>query len=72
MKTNVGTVDRVIRAVLGFVLLTSIFVFDGRLWWLGLLGFVAILTALVRWCPAYSLLGIDTTAFDGNNKVQRT
>ena len=69
-STNIGTADRVIRIVLGLVLLTSIFVFDGRFWWLGLLGFVPILTALVGWCPAYSLLGIDTSIYNGKN-VQR-
>ena len=60
MKENVGTGDRVFRIVLGLMLLMSMFVFDGRFWWLGLVGFVPILTAIAGWCPAYSIFGIST------------
>ena len=60
MKTNIGIADRVIRIVAGLLLLTSVFVFEGDVRWLGLVGVVLLLTALAGWCPAYSLLGIDS------------
>jgi Protein of unknown function (DUF2892) len=28
--------------------------------WLGLIGLVPLLTALVGWCPAYGALGVNT------------
>jgi hypothetical protein len=37
-----------------------VFVLDGGLRWLGLLGLVPLSTALLGYCPAYTLLGIRT------------
>ena len=61
--TNVGAADAAIRVVLGLVLLSAILVLDGRerrLGLLGLLGLLPLLTAAVRICPLYSILGIET------------
>lgn len=66
MKTNIGTADRVVRIVVGLLLLTWVFVAEGNIRWLGLIGFVPILTAMVGWCPAYSIMGIDTSIFNRN------
>lgn len=60
---NVGTVDRVIRLVLGLVLLALVFVGPKTLW--GLLGLIPIATAVISWCPAYSLLGLRTDKASG-------
>jgi len=65
MKANMGTIDRAIRAIVGIALIAS--------WPLGLLegtlaivlpvvGVVLLLTAALRWCPPYMLLGINTGA----------
>lgn len=62
MTTNVGTIDRVLRLIAGAALIA---------WALGLLpgvgaspwgwiGIVPIATALIGFCPAYPLLGINT------------
>jgi hypothetical protein len=58
-----GVVDRLSRICAGLILLA----FALRLgfpetgWnWLGWIGLVPILTAVFRYCPAYSLLGIRT------------
>jgi len=67
MKPNVGTLDRSIRAIVGIALIA--------LWPLGFLqgtaaiiaavvGCVLLLTAMLRWCPPYSLFGINTGARD--------
>ncbi|HSM27352.1 MAG TPA: DUF2892 domain-containing protein, partial [Thioalkalivibrio sp.] len=55
---NVGTIDRGLRIVVGLVLLALVFVGPQTLW--GLLGIVPLATAVFRWCPAYSLLGMNT------------
>jgi len=55
---NVGTIDRGLRIVVGLVLLSLVFVGPQTLW--GLLGIVPLATAVFRWCPAYSLLGMNT------------
>lgn len=57
MKTNMGSIDRIIRAVAGLAILGVGYHF--RSWW-GLVGLVPLLTALVRFCPAYVPLGIST------------
>lgn len=60
MQANVGTLDRVLRAVVGIALLVYAFTGPDGIRWLGLIGVVPIVTALVRYCPLYSLLGIAT------------
>lgn len=57
---NVGSADRVVRIVLGLVLLSLVFVLEGGARWLGLIGLVLIVTGFVRYCPAYGLLGVRT------------
>jgi len=60
---NVGVIDRVIRVVAGIALLAFAlgYIFPGTGWnWAGWIGVVPILTAVLGWCPAYTLLGIST------------
>jgi hypothetical protein len=60
MTKNVGTTDRMIRIILGLVLLSLLVLAEGAARWLGLVGIVLLLTAAFSSCPAYSLLGIRT------------
>jgi hypothetical protein len=60
MQANVGGADRIIRIILGLVLLSLVFILDGNARYLGLIGIVPIATALIRWCPAYTLIGVNT------------
>ena len=57
MSTNVGTVDRALRAIAGLVLI-ALALFGGH-WW-GWIGIVPLVTAFVGFCPAYRLLGLST------------
>lgn len=57
MLKNVGTIDRAVRIVLGLVLL-GLALFGGH-WW-GWIGIVPLVTAVVGFCPAYRLLGLNT------------
>ena len=54
-KVNVGGIDRILRIVVGLVLLALVFVGPRTPW--GLLGVVPLVTGLFRICPLYSLLG---------------
>lgn len=62
MAANVGGVDRTLRIVVGIVLIALYFVLSGPARYVGLLGLVALFTGLVRFCPLYTLLGINTCA----------
>lgn len=59
--SNVGGLDRTVRAVLGLLLLASPLLVGG-VWTyvLPLIGVVLLGTASMRFCPAYRLLGIST------------
>ena len=58
MKPNVGTADRIVRIVLGLVLISLVFVGPRTPW--GWLGLVPLATGLVRFCPLYCPLKLDT------------
>lgn len=54
---NVGQADRIIRIVLGAIILAWSFT-AGNLWWI--LGAALIASGLFRFCGLYRLLGINT------------
>jgi hypothetical protein len=54
---NVGGADRIIRIVLGLVIM-SVGAYYGSLW--GLLGAVVLGTGIFSWCGLYSLIGVST------------
>ena len=60
MKPNVGTLDRIIRVVIGLGLLSLLFVLEGNARWWGLIGVVPLLTAAIGWCPAYVPFGLSS------------
>lgn len=60
MKANVGSADKVVRLILGVALLSLLFVAEGGLRYLGLIGLIPLATALMSWCPLYSLFGLST------------
>lgn len=58
MKLNVGGLDRVLRIVVGLVLIGL--ALTGVVGWWGFIGVMPLLTGLFRTCPAYSLMGVNT------------
>ncbi len=58
MSKNEGTVDRVLRIILGLVLLSLVFIGPQTLW--GLLGIVPLATGVIGICPIYSIFGFST------------
>ncbi len=60
---NVGFPDRIVRVVIGIALLAFAlnYLFPGTGWnWLGWIGVVPLLTAVIGWCPLYTLLGLSS------------
>jgi len=61
-KTNVGALDRTLRIVVGIVLIALVFVGPKTAW--GWIGIVPLATGLLRTCPAYSILGLNSCPRD--------
>ena len=64
MTANIGTVDRVVRIVVGLAILGLGLYFKS--WW-SLIGLLPIATAVVRFCPAYTLFGANTCGVKAEN-----
>jgi hypothetical protein len=58
MEHNLGNIDRSLRIVVGLALL--LLTAFGVIGWWGLIGIMPLMTGLLRWCPAYRLLGIKS------------
>lgn len=58
MTTNEGTLDRVLRVIVGLAILSLAFIGPQTPW--AYLGLIPLLTGLVGSCPAYALFGIRT------------
>ena len=58
MKSNVGGVDKIIRIILGVVLISLVFWGPKTLW--GLLGFIPLITGVIGFCPLYLPFRITT------------
>ena len=60
MKSNVGGIDKVLRIVAGLALLSLVFILYGNARWWGLIGIVPLLTGSLGWCPAYTVVVLNT------------
>lgn len=60
MKTNAGTIDRALRALLGLVLIALTLTGAIGLW--GWIGVVPLATAALGYCPLYTVFGFSTCA----------
>jgi len=67
MTTNVGTIDRVLRLILGIILLLAPFVSGMALFDSGvatalsvIAGVILVATAGMKFCPLYRIFGIRT------------
>ena len=58
MKTNVGTIDRIARGLIGVLLLTLTATGVIGLW--GWIGVVPLATAALSTCPLYTVLGLSS------------
>ncbi|MDZ7265135.1 MAG: DUF2892 domain-containing protein [candidate division KSB1 bacterium] len=57
MKTNVGATDKLIRIVVGILLIVW-GIFGSKIW--VIIGLIPLITGLIGYCPLYTVLGINT------------
>ena len=57
MKINVGSIDRLLRIIVGLVIAILGVIFNS--WW-GLIGLIPVATGLFSFCPLYALLKTNT------------
>lgn len=57
MKINVGSSERMLRVIAGIIIIGVGVYYQS--WW-GVIGVVPLLTGLFRFCPLYSILGMNT------------
>ena len=61
MTKNVGIIDRIVRIVIGLGLLWyANFAAPTGYNWIGWIGVIPIVTALIGNCPLYSIIGVST------------
>lgn len=68
---NIHTLDRLLRALLGIVLLELAFFWLGGLWQIAAYaaGVIMLVTSAFRFCPIYKILGIRTAGDTANESV---
>ena len=69
MTTNVGPLDRILRAIIGLGLLSIVFIGPQTPW--GWIGLIPLATAVIGWCPPYALLGLSTCSRKSNTSEAR-
>ena len=57
MSANVGGIDRILRIIVGLVLISLVWLVPTNWGWVGI---VPLVTGLFSFCPAYTLLGMNT------------
>lgn len=58
MKSNMGSIDRAVRIIVGLVLVGL--ALSNVIGWWGWIGIVPIITGVLGNCPAYSIMGVST------------
>jgi hypothetical protein len=59
MKANVGGIDKKLRIVAGVVVIAAGAITQS--WW-GVIGIIPLGTALINWCPVYTVAGVCTAS----------
>ena len=60
MNVNEAGIDRIIRVIIGLIILALWFVFQGNAKYFALIGLIPLITAILGWCPLYSIFGMNT------------
>lgn len=58
MQMNIGQLDRALRIIAGVALIIWAAFLNGPVW--AYIGILPLATGLLKWCPAYTILGIKT------------
>jgi len=62
MGMNVGGIDKILRVVIGLVLISLVFIGPKSVW--GWVGIIPVATGIFNFCPLYTFLGINTSKAD--------
>ena len=71
MTCNVGGIDRVARLIAGVILLAIAYTVPMVAWMqvlLGVIAAIALITSIIRYCPANTLLGLNTCVETNTDK----
>jgi Protein of unknown function (DUF2892) len=63
MKRNVGSIDRILRVVIGLALVVMAATGTIAAW--GYIGVIPLVTGLMGTCPLYRLFGLSTSPLSG-------
>jgi len=55
---NVGSIDKVLRVLVGVIALSLVFIGPQTAW--GWVGVIPLMTGLVSFCPLYKVIGLKT------------
>ncbi len=64
MQNVCSTTERIVRVIIGLAILSLVYFLrdQGAVRYLGLVGFIPIGTAVIKYCPISHLLGFNTCA----------
>ncbi len=65
MKKNIGSIDKIIRIVVGLIIAIWGFM-DSN--WFGLIAIIPIATAFINFCPLYTIFGLNTCKIKSKNE----
>ena len=57
MQANIGNTEKTIRFIVGIAIIAAGIYYQS--WW-GAVGAIPLVTALISYCPAWSIFGINT------------
>ncbi|MGO1251591.1 YgaP family membrane protein [Psychrobacter sp.] len=57
MNVNIGGIDRMLRIIAGVIIIALGVYYQS--WW-GIVGLVPLLTGVFRFCPLYTMVGVNT------------
>jgi hypothetical protein len=60
MKKNMGQKDRVVRALIGVIMLLYGIVFQNLV---GAVGLIPLVTAIIGYCPLYEIFGVTSNKY---------
>lgn len=58
MNKNVGGIDKLLRIIVGVVLI--VLAITGTIGWWGYLGITPLVTGFISYCPLYAIIGVKT------------
>ena len=61
MTKNMGQKDRAVRAIFGVLLLMYGLIFQNLI---GAIGLIPLVTAIIGYCPLYSVLGVTSNRYE--------